>query len=92
MGKQKFPPAVAHELRVDTQKINEREARRIAMKHLFIERVAEYLTTNVAHKSILLQMGKAEGREWAMIANAIPGGNGYDDKAKRIEQLTELLK
>lgn len=41
-------------------------------KDLFIERLAVFLVEKQAHKSILLQMGKPEAKEWAELRAATP--------------------
>lgn len=59
-------------------------------KHDIIVALAEFLTTDVARKSIELQMGKPDAKAWAKISNLL-GGSGYDTKEQRITLLTDLF-
>ncbi len=69
----------------------EREERRLQARSAFIDAVADFLVDDATLKSIELQMGERRAKEWARIANCVIGGNSYDNKQQRIEQLTWLL-
>ncbi len=60
------------------------------LRDTLIERIADFLTTDVARKSIELQMGKPDAKAWAAISNALTG-SGYDTKEQRIESLKTVL-
>lgn len=60
-------------------------------KELFIEALAEYLTSNVAHKSIALQAGMREGIEWGKLRGKTPIF-GYPSHEEAVEILTEFLR
>ncbi len=53
--------------------------------------LADYLLANIAHKSILNEMGKPEGKFWADMCNLI-GVRAYDDnKQMVINRITKLM-
>lgn len=66
------------------------EARMSDRKKKFVRALAEYLASDLAHKSILCQMGKSEGRQWAELWNASPL-RGYPTVDEAEKMLTEFL-
>lgn len=56
----------------------------------FIEALSEYLTRDLAHRSILLSMGNAEAQEWAKLFG-LAGLFGYPTKEEAVKRLKELL-
>jgi hypothetical protein len=66
--------------------------RRFRLRALFIRRLAEYMGgPNQVGKSILLQMGKPEAKEWAELRNLTPlFGYPTVDEAEQV--LMDFLK
>lgn len=59
-------------------------------KEKFIEALAEYLTRDLAHRSILLSMQNKEAQEWAKLYG-LAGLSGYPTKDEAIRRLKNLL-
>ncbi len=59
-------------------------------RKLFIEALAEYLTDDLASKSIWLQMGKKEAKTWSKLYD-LAGCRGYATKEEAVKLLEELL-
>ncbi len=59
-------------------------------KKEFIRKLAEYLVGDQVHKSILLEMGTSEARQWAELRGTTPL-SGYPTVEEAVEQLTEFL-
>jgi len=63
--------------------------RRLEVKAKLIRALAEYLSSGTAHKSILLEMQKPEGKEWAKLRSAanIMGNLTVDETVEHLEEL-----
>lgn len=59
-------------------------------KEEFIDALAEYLTRDLGERSIRLQMGNSEAREWAKLYG-LAGLCRYPTKQEAIKKLKELL-
>lgn len=59
-------------------------------KEQFVDALADYLTRDLAHRSILLSMGNKEAQEWARLYG-LAGLSGYPTKEEAIKALKELL-
>jgi hypothetical protein len=59
-------------------------------KQRFIKALAEFLVEDQAHKSILLEIGAKEGKQWAKLRGETPLF-GYPTVEEAEEQLTEFL-
>jgi hypothetical protein len=63
---------------------------RSTRKQKFIDTLAEWLTRDLATRSILLRMGKREAQDWAELYG-LSGCHGYATKEEAVATLTELL-
>lgn len=63
---------------------------RLERKKELIEELAEYLTRDLGTRSILLEMGKPEAKEWARLWE-VAGMFGYPTKDEAVVTLTQLL-
>ena len=59
-------------------------------KKVFIRKLAEYLVGDQVYKSILLEMGTSEARQWAELRGATPLG-GYPTVEEAEDQLAKFL-
>jgi hypothetical protein len=59
-------------------------------KQLFIDAMAEYLTRDLAKRSIEIEMGKLDAQEWAKIYNIV-GLGGYAKKEDAVKAMKEFL-
>lgn len=66
------------------------EKRRNATKAEFIHALAEYLSANLARRSIELEMGKEAAREWAKLRDHTPLF-GWQTVEEAEKALTEFL-
>jgi len=60
------------------------------MKEQFIKELAAYLTSDVALRSIGLQMGKPDAEQWARLINLTPL-NGYATPEEAEKVLMDFL-
>lgn len=62
---------------------------RLEVKARLIRALAEYLSNGAAHKSILLEMGKPEAKEWAKLRNAanLMGNMTVEETVQHLEEL-----
>lgn len=62
---------------------------RLKVRSQLIEALAEYLSGNAAHMSILLQMDKPEAKAWAKLRSAanIMGNLSVQETVEHLEEL-----
>jgi hypothetical protein len=68
----------------------ERGYMRVQRKEEFIEALAEYLTKDLAKRSIYLEMGQSDAKDWAKLYR-LSGCSGWATKEEAIVLLKELL-
>lgn len=59
-------------------------------KEQFINALAEFLTRDLGHRSILLSMQNKEAQEWAKLFG-LAGLSGYPTKKEAVQVLRNLL-
>lgn len=58
----------------------------------FVKELAKYLTANETLRSVELQLGKAESKQWAALRNVTPLSGYYDGEEGRKRAEDELVR